>query len=214
MFGLFRRNAEKVSPVPEITEQERLRLEREAQKARKERERAQKIAEDHKLFEAYAPEIARLFAEYPEVLDWKGDSMSLLWVMVKRKEDKRPFSILGRIVLDDKGDILRFEERGGNIVFKEMSPSLPTELRKNQLLGLLRDSIDMSRYCEQVSATMLEEGECVFNAPYGLKANDTEYMNRYGSEEWVAAWILALKEEFQSRAVVSEGKGLFRMEAM
>lgn len=213
-MNIFRRKrSEPAAPTQEqlaekrraLAEEHARWLEEEAAKAR---------ARDLMKFEAYAPEIGRLFSEYPEVLDWNGESMDLLWLMIQRKEDHRPFSIIGRIILDADGNILRFEERGGNIVFEEMSPSLPVEMRKSQLTGLLRDSDEMARYCEQVAATLLEEGTCVFNAPFGLKANESEYMSRYGSRDWVEAWTLALSEEFQAKTIIPQGKGCFRMEAI
>jgi len=209
LFSFFRRKTEPVTEEPEHDEEQEMQLFRQ-----KIEEEALHRREQHLLFEALAPDITRMFEEYPKVKDWYGDSFDFIVVTVPLS-DGFPRSHAGRIVLDDNGDIDRWEEYSpGHMVFKRVTPTLSEEKRVSQLTAMLADSDSLSRYCEQVAATLLEEGSCVFNAPFSLNVKDAEYNKRYGSPEWEAAWISALKSEFQASEVIAKGNGCFQMTAM
>lgn len=215
LFSFFRRKTEP-EPEPIIEEPERdeekeqimLRLRQKID------EEALRRREQHLLFEALAPDITRMFEEYPKVKDWYGDNFEFIVITVPLA-DGFPKSHAGHIVLDENGDIDRWEEYSpGHLVFKRVTPTLSEEKRVAQLTAMLADSDSLSRYCEQVAATLLEEGSCVFNAPFSLNVKDAEYNKRYGSPEWEAAWISALTTEFQASQVIAKGNGCFQMTAM
>ena len=76
-----------------------------------------------------------------------------------------------------------------------------------QLAGLLKDDEAVAKFCDQVAATLLDEGHCVFNVPVGLRISESEYKDRYYNEDWENAWKTALSGEFQVKSVeVSEDK--------
>ena len=166
--------------------------------------------------EEYDERIRKFFEGHPEVVSWGTDSLSKATITFKAKSGF--YHEIGRFVLDSDGEIERWEstERRG-ISLNRVNYTLSEEMLVSQIKGLLTDNEDASKYCEQVASTLLEDGSCIFNAPFGLHLKDKEFAARYHSKEWLNAWELALTEEFQSKEVCRDEKagiGCFRLQAI
>lgn len=155
------------------------------------------------------------FFESTNAIMWGGTYTDNIHVTIKGRNGY--FTIAGHFVLDDDGEIIEWRSNVGEISLKRESLSISEEMLAAQIKGLLTDDERASRYCEQVSMSLLEDGSCVFNAPYGLKLKESEYEERYHSKEWEDAWIASLKEEFHAKDVCRDEKagiGCFRLQAI
>ena len=168
----------------------------------------------------YEDLINRFFEEHPSVIRWWGDSLSCITVLVKRSQMN--VELTGHFEVSDDGELTSFEQHYGPwgvdhfTLFKRKAPAdIPQEMLVNQLAGLLKDDEAVAKYCDQVAATLLDEGHCVFNVPVGLRISESEYKDRYYNEDWENAWKTALSGEFQVKSVdVSEDKtGCYRLTA-
>jgi len=171
-------------------------------------ERARREAE---FVERYGDDLSKLCKEYPEINGWGGRKPDGITLSIKERNKSR--MVDGHLIFNDEGDVVSWRADYGELKYEMATPSLSDEMRVAQLSGLLRDSDVAFRYCEQVAAALLDEGTCVFNAPYGLKIKEEEYAKRYG-KDWEKAWESALLAEFQAKEVVSTGNGCFKMEAI
>ena len=155
------------------------------------------------------------FNLFPKVVTFGITNPDYLLVTVRGKAGI--FTEDGKFVFDEDGKIVGFEAFNGRISLKRPNETIPKDLLTAQISGLLNDSTAASRYCEQISYTLLEEGECLFNAPYGLRMKDKVFEERYSSPEWVTAWKNALSKEFHAKSVEADeaaGIGCFRLQAI
>lgn len=166
------------------------------------------ILEKRRRFHArYGVEASRFFDEYPNVIRWGGDGLEKVTVTLKEKNGFR--LVHGSFLKDEDGYLEKFISNDGTLTLKKVNKSLRSEMLISQIKGLLKDNEDVSRYCEQISATLIEDDSCIFNAPYGLHMKDTEFSERYGSLEWKNAWEMALKSELPvGKAEASENVGI------
>ena len=163
----------------------------------------------------YDDKMRSFFEEFPRVISYGANDPDACRVTFKGKKGGIPTEE-GKLVLDENGDILSWISHDGKNTLKRTSePS--GEMLTAQLKGLLEDDPQASRYCEQVAATLLEDGSCIFNAPYGLKIKKTVFREKYYSKEWGEAWIAALLAKFQAKEVFADeaaGIGCFRLKAI
>ena len=113
------------------------------------------------------------FFESTNAIMWGGTYTDNIHVTIKGRNGY--FTIAGHFVLDDDGEIIEWRSNVGEISLKRESLSISEEMLAAQIKGLLTDDERASRYCEQVSMSLLEDGSCVFNAPYGLKLKESAY---------------------------------------
>lgn len=171
------------------------------------------VAERKKFHEAYDAKIRDFLEGHPEVVSWSADSLGFALLTFRRKDGCKVSK--GCFVLDEEGEIAEFLGETGTL--KRETLTVPVAERVAQITGFFKDDKNASRYCEQVASTLLEDGECLFDAPYGFKMKKKEFEGHYHSEEWLEAWILALKEEFQLREAAADEKagiGCFRLKAL
>ena len=179
-----------------------------AERQAEERRRAEEFRRD------YSDKINKFLEEYPNVIEWRGSTPD--WVSLRIK-GKRPFTAFGPLVLDEEGEILRWEDSSGRFTFERLGKTLSEEERMAQIKGMLQDDEKASRYCEMIASTLLEDGACLFNAPVGIHMQESEFKERYDSESWQDAWKAALAAEFQAKDVETDPKagiGCFRMVAI
>ena len=174
------------------------------------------ILEKKKKFHAdYDESINKFFEGHPNVRSWGGSSLDSSLVTVKGKGGF--FTESGHFILDENGEIERWESDRPGISLKRAGLTLSEEMLVAQIKGLLTDNEDASRYCEQVASTLLDDGSCVFNVPFGLHMKEKDYTERYHSEEWEKAWENALMGEFHTKDVCRDEKagiGCFRLQAI
>ena len=166
------------------------------------------------LFHAvYDAQIEQFLSAHPNVVSWGADSLEESLLILKDKKEQK--MMFGKFILDENGEIDRWEAETRNISLKRENMTLNEAMLTTQITGILKDNENTARYCEQVSATLLEEGECVFDAPYSLHMKKKEFAERYGTNDWQNAWENALKDVFQAKEVCKKEKaiGCFRMQA-
>lgn len=181
----------------------------EERRAAIERRRHSEQLRKELFLENYSDRLDDLFEDYPKVLAWGGTSEKDITVSYG---DKRPRLVHGHLVLDDMGEILFWESNDGIIKCKRKRPTLPLQKKIAQITAMLRDNEALSKYCELVADSLLEEGRCVFNAIYALNMKEDFFSEKYAGE-WVDAWIGALLEEFQAKSAEPAGIGVFMLEA-
>lgn len=174
------------------------------------------IADRKAAFNAkYGEEATAFFSQFPKVITW--GAVSIDSVLVTHMTQYGIMSDSGELMFDKNGEIESFAAANGRLTLKRAKKKLSEEMLVAQISAMLTDSEAASRYCEQVSMTLLEEGDCVFNAPVGLHMKPQEFKTRYHSEEWINAWKGALMKEFQAKEAVSEesaGIGCFHLYAL
>lgn len=180
----------------------------ERKEAAERRRRSEQIRKELFL-ENYSARLDDLFEDHPKVLAWGGDSEKDVTLSYGTK---RPRLIHGHLVLDDMGEILCWESDDGIIKCERKRPTLTLQKKIAQITAMLRDNEDLSKYCELVADSLLEEGKCVFNALYALNMKEDLFAEKYAGE-WVDAWIGALLEEFQAKSAEPSGTGTFVLEA-
>ena len=146
----------------------------------------------------YGEEAAAFFSQFPKVITW--GAMSPDNVLVTHVTKYGIMSDSGALIFDENGEIESFASANGRITLKRAKKNLSEEMLVAQISAMLTDSESASRYCEQVSMTLLEEDDCVFNAPIGLHMKPQEFKTRYHSSEWLNAWQEALMKEFHAKA--------------
>lgn len=163
----------------------------------------------------YGEETAAFFSQFPKVITWGAVSPDS--VLVTHMTQYGIMSDSGSLIFNANGEIEAFASANGRITLKRAKNKLSDEMLVAQISAMLTDSETASRYCEQVSMTLLEEDDCVFNAPAGLHMKPQEFKTRYHSQEWINAWKEALMKEFQAKAVNYEeavGIGCFHLYAI
>ena len=194
---------------------------------RKQEEEWQKEQEVEKIFnEVYRDQTEFLFSGHPEVLRWwlkaSTDPRDANLVAIERKYYKTKSQEVGRILLDDNGNVIKWDPIGG--LYEEKGLLFPIEpaseatleqnVRIEKIGAMLKDNDNIRKYCDLVSSQLLEDDMQAFNACEGLKCSAERFKAEYYDDSWISAWKVALTNEFNARNVEYKGDGIFMLTAV